>query len=102
MGEREGGENFAKFPKVMQTFFTYIDFFSGPLFLACLPDREGMRKGGGWGGCSLAYIFRTCFGTFVMTGSNWVLSKLYIILHNIFFGSSSCARVSTWLRGWKS
>lgn len=47
--EREGGENFAKFPKVMQTFFTYIDFFSGPLFLACLPDREGMRNGGGWG-----------------------------------------------------
>lgn len=58
-----------------------------------MPARQRGDEECGWvGRCILAYIFRTCFGTFVMTGSNWVLSKLYIILHNIFFfGSSSCA-----------
>lgn len=90
----------------MQTFFTYIDFFVGycpvsvvvvavAIFFfffiqkfSCVPCLGlGLgRAGPGWDRAWFwAYIFRTCFSTFVMTGSNWVLSKLYIILHNIFF-----------------
>lgn len=48
MGERgvRGVENFAKFPKVMQTFFTYIDFFTRGRF-SCVPARQAERGGGG-------------------------------------------------------
>lgn len=50
--EERGKKNFAKFPKVMQTFFTYIDFFCRGRF-SCVParregrERERERESGG-------------------------------------------------------
>jgi len=67
--------------------FDIFPSFLSEIFLRALSgdtererESERVRRG-----VLRAYIFRTCFSTFVMTGSNWVLSKLYIILHNIFF-----------------
>lgn len=88
-GERGGGETLVNFLKSCKHFLHISIFFLGPFLLrACQTERGKWATGGGDGGAAcFAYIFRTCFGTFVMTGSNWVLSKLYIILHNIFFGA---------------
>lgn len=70
--------------------FLHISIFCGLflLLLRCFFHSEIFLRAptGMWGARSVwLYIFRTCFSTFVMTGSNWVLSKLYIIFHNIFF-----------------